>query len=546
MSKDQKSNKLALGFNNFRKFEDFPILEFGEITYLVGRNNAGKSTLVKALVLVFEYLKNQQNDTFKLNSDIIDNINIPNFGRAVTFGSKSNHIDFTIHIGKWECNIVIKGEGNKTEARLSDVQFHSPITSLVYNFDSDLMVISQELMDDTKIHMDAILLVTRKISELGKELDKVGKKSRQGIEIIHQIESLKERIINTNDKPELKKIMLSQNMKSRLNNTTGRLYIPDLDERYSEFQLIVEQELESLDKNGLMHGSGIKVDSFASMKPNLDDDIDELIKNRELFLDDKNTLMLKQNERLFQKLRNSDIQVISAISSKQSSLFLIRDKENSLAQIIHTIYNQHHSAGSQQNLFIKKWMSLFEIGDDYSIKRISDEAYEFKVFTKDKLMDLCDKGTGSMQAMMIILKIASLIKLLEQKNNELGNEKTNLTSIIQEGQGEMIVLLEEPEVNLHPALQSLLTQFFHDVNKEYKLKFIIETHSEYAIRKSQVLVKKEEYTDDDSLNPNPFKTYYFPTDDVPYEMIYRPDGKFENSFKSGFFDINADLATDLL
>ena len=46
-------------------------------------------------------------------------------------------------------------------------------------------------------------------------------------------------------------------------------------------------------------------------------------------------------------------------------------------------------------------------------------------------------------------------------------------------------------------------------------------------------MKKEEYLDDDSLNPNPFKTYYFPIDDIPYEMKYRPDGKFENSFKSG-------------
>lgn len=64
MSKDQKSSKLALGFSNFRKFEDFPILEFGEITYMVGRNNAGKSTLVKALILVLDYLQNQAGKNF--------------------------------------------------------------------------------------------------------------------------------------------------------------------------------------------------------------------------------------------------------------------------------------------------------------------------------------------------------------------------------------------------------------------------------------------------------------------------------------------------
>ena len=38
----------AIGFKNFRKFEDFPIMEMGDITMFVGGNNSGKSTTVKA------------------------------------------------------------------------------------------------------------------------------------------------------------------------------------------------------------------------------------------------------------------------------------------------------------------------------------------------------------------------------------------------------------------------------------------------------------------------------------------------------------------
>ncbi|MDC1245116.1 ATP-binding protein [Crocinitomicaceae bacterium] len=546
MSKDQKTSKFALGFSGFRKFEDFPILEFGEITYLVGRNNAGKSTLVKALVLVFEYLKNQQNETFNLDSDIIDNINIPNFGRAVTYGSNSNYIDFTLHLGEWECDIVIKGEKHQVSAGLSDVQIHNNRnrSRITYNFDSYVMDVTFAVIGDASNNTQDFSHVEKQIRALGKELSKLDLKSREGIQTLHKYNTLKERLHKEKytNKPVKKSIFLTQNLRSRLNDTTGKFYTPDLDERYSEFQQVVKQELELLKNKGRL-----SIESpYASMPSEKGEDLGTLISDRELFLTNLSTPVHEDNQRFFQKLRDSNIHAISAIPSKQSTLYLIREKENSLAQIIHTIYNQKHLKGSKQNLFIKKWMSLFEIGEDYQIDRISDEAYEFKVITKDKLMHLCDKGTGSMQAMMIILKIASLIKSLEQKNNELGYEEENLKKFIRQYQGEMIVLLEEPEVNLHPALQSLLTQFFHDVNKEYKLKFIIETHSEYAIRKSQVLVKKEEYTDGNSLNPNPFKTYYFPTDDVPYEMIYRPDGKFENSFKSGFFDINADLATDLL
>ena len=43
----------ATGFENFRRFIDFPRLELGEITLMVGANNSGKSTLLR-IMLGFE------------------------------------------------------------------------------------------------------------------------------------------------------------------------------------------------------------------------------------------------------------------------------------------------------------------------------------------------------------------------------------------------------------------------------------------------------------------------------------------------------------
>ena len=48
---------LQIGFTNFRKFEYFPSLDLGEITFLVGSNNTGKSSLVKAFILALDNLK---------------------------------------------------------------------------------------------------------------------------------------------------------------------------------------------------------------------------------------------------------------------------------------------------------------------------------------------------------------------------------------------------------------------------------------------------------------------------------------------------------
>lgn len=39
-----------IGFKNFRRFDEFPTIDFAPITFLVGENNAGKSTVVKGIL----------------------------------------------------------------------------------------------------------------------------------------------------------------------------------------------------------------------------------------------------------------------------------------------------------------------------------------------------------------------------------------------------------------------------------------------------------------------------------------------------------------
>jgi len=49
----------SIGFTNFRKFVTFPEIPFGDVTIMVGGNNAGKSTLVKAMLLMRDFLKSR-------------------------------------------------------------------------------------------------------------------------------------------------------------------------------------------------------------------------------------------------------------------------------------------------------------------------------------------------------------------------------------------------------------------------------------------------------------------------------------------------------
>ena len=52
------------------------------------------------------------------------------------------------------------------------------------------------------------------------------------------------------------------------------------------------------------------------------------------------------------------------------------------------------------------------------------------------------------------------------------------------------VVLEEPEIHLHPLARSLLAELFAEVSRERQVQFIVETHSEYLFRRMQTLIAR--------------------------------------------------------
>lgn len=56
------------------------------------------------------------------------------------------------------------------------------------------------------------------------------------------------------------------------------------------------------------------------------------------------------------------------------------------------------------------------------------------------------------------------------------------------------ILLEEPEIHLHPLAQSVLAELFVEISNERKVQFIVETHSEHLFRRMQTLLAKEKVT----------------------------------------------------
>ena len=185
--------------------------------------------------------------------------------------------------------------------------------------------------------------------------------------------------------------------------------------------------------------------------------------------------------------------------------------------------------------FINKWLSKFGIADHVSIRKENDGVviylYDDKEETYCEL--LADKGYGITQLVSVLLEIETRILVYNRLSEELPKPS--------------LIVIEEPEIHLHPNYQSLLADMFLEAYQKYNIHFIIETHSEYLIRKTQVIVAESQYGNEEELrNNNPFKVYYISQQKGADELKFRRDGKFSNEFGTGFFDEASNLIFKIL
>ncbi len=105
------------------------------------------------------------------------------------------------------------------------------------------------------------------------------------------------------------------------------------------------------------------------------------------------------------------------------------------------------------------------------------------------------------------------------------------------------LLIEQPEVHLHPSLQSKFIEALLSIGN--KNQYFIETHSEHIIRKLQVLVKNKEY----NLKPEDVTIHYFKRSEKRFDVsVHNIDknGKLAPNFPSGFYDNSYNLVKELL
>ncbi len=494
-----------IGFQNFRRFENFQPIEYKDVTFLVGRNNSGKSTLVKALLLIIDYLKSEDVRTFSFSKNNVEDVNIVTYGRAKCKNrTDDDFIEFELQFDNFKIDITVTGKSDSTNIDVKSYSISDLSRGLIFTLypsNSSISISNKSQISENKPSEYEYLLsqLLEKESDLKKQIKVIEDKfSETYIITNNELKSLKEKIKTI--RASIRKSIVNKdnfNLDTHFNKDALKDIIED---SILEFSAEYEMQYHDIQKGKKQKKNFENLKAFKDNKFKIESSVLEIL----------------------EKIDQTTTVYLGATLYKQSALFAIRDKNNTLAQVIHE-YKQlgiDKEQGSDAFLFVKKWMSEkeFEIGESFAIKMHAGEAYEVVVNSNGIEIPLADKGMGSIQAMLLILRIATIIHKKQK-------DKKDYT-----------VIIEEPELNLHPALQSKLADLFFYVNKEYGIKLIIETHSEYIIRRSQVLVAEKEL--EIAPNENPFCVYYFAKElgVLPYQLEYKENGRFNRNFGEGFFD----------
>ena len=556
------SNKI--GFTNFRKFANFPEIDLGTVTVLVGGNNSGKSTLVKALLLCVDNLRMMRmsdrrrgenskgifgfsKPIFRFDANEYHDVKVKTFTRAIhnkpvkgvsgEEASLPSTITFKFAIGKFEFVFVVAGD------RDEELTYGDVLSISIEDKEQNI-----RFCNDYEHGTMSYAVLASSIQNDAKEQDAF-KRDEMKKEYLETEKSLE----NASEEGDLEKIASLAEEKEKFAAAYKEQFGVDITvEDLEEVNLLDDGDVATvcydnlplgLDRNEVNEPVVKNVISniinFASQSKDPEplpkdgedaDTFDEKMEEYQAKEDARKGMYLdiskmrKSQNDIAYLLDTLDVQYISAHAVNQDAYYKTGSNDF-MAQVVYDFYFEKIMTGDAEYTFVTDWMKTFSIGCDFRIEPLmAGDVYKLTIEDEDGMkLPLADKGMGAIQMMMLLLRLATIMR--RAKSN-----KSAATTVV----------IEEPEQNLHPKMQSLLADLFQSIatNNEYKINFIIETHSEYLIRKSQVLVANANYADEKDVEEScPFKVYYLPNDaGEPYQMHYKVTGGFVEKFGTGFFD----------
>jgi len=500
--------EFKFSIENFRIFKTPLEIEFLPITILTGPNNSGKTTVIKWFQLLTNAFKK---DLFHDLNFADPTINLGNFNKVINNTSQKKDIQFDID--NWTFSYVKHSRNNS----------YAVLNNLMYSINKKKRLFNVQLLDESKIKMhDAFLLQYNynKFLEVIELLEKP-KINEQKLGCIRDIFAKYKTRLN------------GLNIQSPFPNPIDRTinpgeYIHDIwKTSYSDISNIpLEHHLHFLKSSfSFLTQDEMKIVSIFMIR------VDRFV------IEKLNDLLTRS------KVLSINSAFLSANRGEAVYSFSPFDSTHPLSQIINVLVNEISSTQIPENKndninkkvmvsinLINKWLKEFGIGDYFEINSDNNDGRIIPFVVKNgNKQTMPELGYGYSQVLPIILLSAIYNPTF------ISNPKNDIR-----------LFISEPEIHLHPNLQSKLGDLFLDYVKN-KGNLVLETHSEYLIRKIQYLVACGK------LNPEQVAIYYFSDvdsdtdDDSRVKRIrIRKDGIMDDDFGSGFLDESTKLTIDLL
>lgn len=529
-----------LKIENFRNIKESVEIDLSKINIITGPNNSGKSNILKMLLLFDDYINSRNHFSFLFNGYNTGKHKIDSYQNAVNWSNwKSDKIirfAFAIEANELKFEFIPGAEvagrrraGNEKEGRLYRFEFissHGNKLSLEYKKGNEyLLTVDRLLINELWIKWDLPELEYRGLaSDLERRQADQLKRISGMIKRVNEIDSAS---------PEyIKRIIRIAS------------YINGYRSNQAKLENIKQEVKNEPKKRTIKTSVIVSPDGSGSMQ--LPELISEGLRNYISEDPSKNNMMLdgdtlefelRNIKRIIKRYFKFRLAHLDPDRSDQSRIHLYSEKLTEINRLIQYQKERPFLKNSEADKFLMKWMKALNIGTSYRLLNLEGIAWAVEIKGKNGWRNIVDKGFGAGQIFSLLMRIAEVI------------ERASLSSPVESTLFPFIVAIEEPEANLHPKFQSVLADIFMDAIGNAKVQFVIETHSEYFIRRFQYLVADKRKR----LSNTDIKILYFqepdpeqPGAELVYDLGMRPDGILKRDFGPGFFDEATRLTVDLL
>jgi len=472
--------KYSLNIDNYRSFKNLEF-DFTRVNILIGENSSGKSSLLKFLLILKQSLENSKEANLLLSGEYAD---VGNYNDMIYF--------------------------HKTDENLT---FEFTFKSDYYDFFKRTMFFDESILDDEEIDEE-----TKEEAEIERKI--------KG-EIFEQIEntetSIKFIISNELDKHKTIKTIIKNTSLGEVELIIEEDYIKYKDSLNNNFTPSLTIKYNSNKRGEVieLNKVGYEKKAFLSIVEGYDMHQKALDRNDEDLYYELAFFLITQNY-LERKIIN--LEFVNPLFTQPRRIYLMRDtksyyKKNDIEKFISLINGNKVSP-----TFLKSFKELivnFGLADGVDVKNAKDlPVSELKIKIQNLYSNIFDVGYGVSLQLPIIFE-----------------------ALLSEQNGGKTIVIEQPEVHLHPKLQAKFIETLLSIGN--RNQYIIETHSEHIVRKLQVIVKQNQY----SIVPDDVNIFYFCREKTRTRLTkhkIEENGKLNPNFPSGFFDSSYLLAKELL